>query len=93
MKMRRYVGTVLCIAVAFLLGCAAVVDDFTVIKQYKPDDKYFTASLKSLHFIIETSDIARVDSTFGKIFEGYGLPTSAKGCKDGVFAMPLCRGM
>ena len=37
-------------------------DDMEMIKSFKPDDKYFKASLVALHFITETSPIERVDT-------------------------------
>lgn len=85
MTTRRHAAIAFSVAVALLWSCTPAIDDFTVLKQYKPEDKYFTASLKSLHFIIETSDIARVDTVFRALLDNYGLPTSAKGCRDGVF--------
>jgi len=55
------------------------------VKNFKPDDKYFTASLKSLHFILETSSIERVDQQFTLLIKSYDLPVSAKDCADGTF--------
>jgi len=65
--------------------CSSEKDQFEIIKDFRPDDKYFTASLKSLHFIIETSDITRVDTTFSLLIKHNGLPLSAKDCPDGNF--------
>ncbi|MFC2124019.1 hypothetical protein ACFLU5_04335 [Bacteroidota bacterium] len=60
-------------------------DDMEIIKDYKPDDKYFKAGLVSLHFIIETSSIDRVDSVFQQLIDAYKLPSKADGIKDGVY--------
>ena len=48
-------------------------------------DKYFKASLVSLHFIMETSPISRVDQTFNQLIQEQDLPTNALSCKDGIY--------
>ena len=70
---------------ALVASCCPSSNVLHDIKSFKPDDKYFTAGLNSLHFIIETSDIPRVDSIFTQIVNGYEIPVSAKGCAEGVF--------
>ncbi len=57
-----------------------------VAKQFRPEDKYFKASLVSLHFVVETSPIARTDSTFAQLVQEQGLPTNAQGCDDGIYS-------
>jgi major membrane immunogen (membrane-anchored lipoprotein) len=66
-------------------SCREAQDDLDIVRQYKPEDKYFKASLVSLHFIIETSPTDRVDKTFGQLIELHDLPIDAKGCRDGIF--------
>ncbi|WP_025006829.1 hypothetical protein [Marinilabilia salmonicolor] len=61
-------------------------DDLDIIKKFHPEDKYFKSSLMSLHFIIETSPIDNVDSTFQQIIDAYQLPASAKGVPDGTYS-------
>jgi len=65
--------------------CRNVEDDLDLIKNYKPQDKYFKSFMVSLHFIIETSSITRVDTVFTKIIRDYNLPLTAKGCRDGEY--------
>jgi len=82
----RIVQTIVSIVLIGLLsGCKAGGDGFDRIRDFRPEDKYFGATLKSLHFIIEVSEISKVDSVFSMITGAYDLPTSAKGCKDGVY--------
>ena len=57
-----------------------------VAKQFHPEDKYFKASLVSLHFVVETSPIARTDSTFAQLVQEQSLPTNAQGCDDGIYS-------
>lgn len=81
-------------SIIFLLSVSAILlpacqtaqkADIDVIKNFKPEDQYFKSSLMSLHFIIETSSIERVDSTFQQIMEAYQLPSSAVGVPDGTY--------
>ena len=60
--------------------------DIDLVKAFKPSDKYFKSTLMSLHFIIETSPIDRVDSTFRQIIDAYQLPVSATGVPDGTYS-------
>lgn len=66
-------------------GCLQEQDDFEQIARFRPGDKYFTASLKSLHFRIETSDIARIDTIFTQLIKKKGIPVTARGCKNGIY--------
>jgi major membrane immunogen (membrane-anchored lipoprotein) len=66
-------------------SCRKAQDDLDAVKQYKPEDKYFKASLVSLHFIMETSPIERVDQTFAQLISQHDLPIDAKGCRDGIY--------
>lgn len=67
-------------------ACREAQDDLDLVKQFKPDDKYFKASLVSLHFIMETSPISRVNQTFSQLIKAQDLPISAQGCKNGIYA-------
>jgi major membrane immunogen (membrane-anchored lipoprotein) len=60
--------------------------DIDLVKAFKPSDKYFKSSLMSLHFIIETSPVEKVDTVFRKIIESYDLPSSARGIPDGSYS-------
>lgn len=60
-------------------------DDLETIKKFKPDDKYFKATMVTLHFLIETSSIERTDSIFKQIIDAYKLPVRAEGIKDGIY--------
>lgn len=73
--------------VLFLLltQCSTSFNHYEDLKSFKPDDKYFTSSLKNLHFITEVSSIDKVDTTFKQIINGYNLPIDAKGCSDGTY--------
>ncbi|UCE42410.1 MAG: FMN-binding protein [Candidatus Aminicenantes bacterium] len=83
--MNRIIFVLLLFLVFIHPSCQKVQDDLDVVKQFKPDDKYFKASLVSLHFIMETSPISRVDQTFSHLIKSHDLPISAQGCKDGVY--------
>ncbi|PRZ01702.1 FMN-binding protein [Marinilabilia salmonicolor] len=85
----RYIFNIFCISLAILIitGCQQQQkSDLDIIKAFKPEDKYFKSSLMSLHFIIETSPIDRVDSSFQQIIDAYQLPISAKGVPDGTYS-------
>ena len=84
--MVRILQTIVSIVlIGLLVGCKAGGGGFDRIRNFRPEDKYFGATLKSLHFVIEVSEISKVDSVFGMITRAYELPTSARGCKDGVY--------
>lgn len=83
--MRRRICLFLALLCLLFSACQDAKDDLDRIKQYKPDDKYFKANLVSLHFIIETSQIPRVDSVFGQVIKANNLPLTAAGCKDGIY--------
>jgi len=69
-----------------LISCNSCPNDsLDEIKAYHPEDKYFKASMKSLHFITEVSSIAQVDSVFNNMLESYQLPVNANGAKDGTY--------
>ena len=80
-----FLNNVMSIIPVLLLSCLPSSNNLKDISGFKPDDKYFTASLKNMHFILETSDIERVDKEFAKLIKTYGLPVSAEGCVDGIF--------
>lgn len=83
-------GRKICIVIfsilIFIPSCQESKDDLDIVKQFKPEDKFFKAGLVSLHFIMETSPIARVDSTFDQLIKEQDLPVDAKGCKDGIYS-------
>ena len=60
-------------------------NDLEAIKKFKPEDKYFKASMVTLHFLIETSSIERIDSIFKQMINIYNLPLKAEGIKDGIY--------
>ncbi len=66
MKNMRIHTVLILVLPVILLSCrqSAEKDSLDVIKQFKPEDKYFKAILVSLHFRIETSPVATVDSLF-----------------------------
>lgn len=79
---------IFCISLAIMIitGCQhQKAKDIDIIKAFKPEDKYFKSSLMSLHFIIETSPIEKVDTTFKQILNSYQLPVSASGIPDGTY--------
>ena len=67
------------------VSCQTHEDGLDEIRKFKPDDKYFKAGMVNLHFIIETSGIAHVDSIFDQMIHTNNLPLTADGCKDGVY--------
>lgn len=60
-------------------------DSLDEIRNYKSDDRYFKAGMVSLHFIIETSAPAHIDTVFNQTIQRYNLPLNAQGCQDGVY--------
>ena len=71
--------------IIILSGCTTGEISLDEISKFRPEDKYFVANLKSLHFVIETSEIERVDNVFKTIISDNDLPFSANGCRDGVY--------
>ena len=77
---------ILAISTLIIASCqTSPQNDLEIIKKFHPEDKYFKSSLMSLHFIIETSSINRVDSTFQQIIDAYQLPVSTQGIPDGTY--------
>ena len=66
-------------------SCNCQEDSLDRIKAFKPDDKYFKASLVSLHFMMEISPVTEVDTLFQQLIQMHGLPLSAEGAKDGTY--------
>ena len=66
-------------------SCTCQEDPLDSIKDFHPEDKYFKSSLVSLHFVMETSPIAEVDTMFNQLIDLYDLPISPRGLKDGTF--------
>lgn len=60
-------------------------DPLDDIKPFGKNNKYFKAEMVNLHYIIETSDIPKVDSIFSQYIKGSSLPVDAKGCEDGEY--------
>ncbi len=78
---------VLLIAV-FCMSCSSPKlqeDSLDSLKAFKPDDHYFKAGLKTMHFYRECSSISKVDSFYLFMINQYGLPTDAVNCADGVY--------
>ncbi len=80
-----WLGLTLIFAVNCTSKGQSAEDDLETVARFKPTDEYFTASLRTLHFIIESSKTARIDEVFGKIISQNQLPTSAEKCKDGTY--------
>lgn len=73
-------------ATAVIISCSSRnIDDLDIIKQYQPEDKYFKASMVTLHYLIETSPPERLDSIFNQISGMYSLPSNAEGIADGRY--------
>jgi major membrane immunogen (membrane-anchored lipoprotein) len=66
-------------------SCECPEDSLDVIKAFKPENKYFKSSLVALHFMMETSPPAEVDTYFSQLIKTYTLPISAEGAKDGTY--------
>lgn len=81
----KRISIILLSSTALFIGCMAAGSGFDETKKFNPEDKNLTAALENLHIVIETSDIAKVDTAFKKILDDYVLPISAKGCKDGEY--------
>jgi major membrane immunogen (membrane-anchored lipoprotein) len=68
-----------------LSSCSCGEESIDKVKPFKPDDKYFKSALVSMHFIMETSPVAKVDSLFPQLIDMYELPVKALGAKDGTY--------
>ena len=66
-------------------SCDCPEDSLVGIRAFKPEDKYFKSSLVALHFKIEPSPPADVDTYFKQMIQGFELPISAEGAKDGTY--------
>lgn len=55
------------------------------VKAFVPTDKYFKSSLKSLHFVLETSPIDEVDKLFSQLIELQSLPHEPSLIADGTY--------
>lgn len=75
----------LIIGVTFFCACQNQNDSLDDVKSFQPENKYFKAALMTLHFKTETSPIPEVDKSFQQIIQTYKLPTSAAGCRDGIY--------
>ena len=75
----------LLLAILLISSCTCQEDSLDSIKDFHPEDKYFKSSLVNLHFIMETSPIAEVDTLFAQLIKLYDLPVSPLGLKDGTF--------
>ncbi|HUX95055.1 MAG TPA: hypothetical protein VMV47_04920 [Bacteroidales bacterium] len=73
------------ILILLFISCREQPDSLDEIKSFHPDDKYFKSAMVSLHFIIETSSIERVDSVFNEMINQFDLPVDARSAKDGTY--------
>ena len=55
------------------------------VKKFVPEDKYFKSSLKSLHFVMETSPIDEVDKMFSHLINTYKLPVKPDSLPNGTY--------
>jgi major membrane immunogen (membrane-anchored lipoprotein) len=70
------------------LGCAGwrlAREDWDAIARRRPEERYFTATLRNLHFLIETAEPARLDTVFRRTVADAKLPVSAAAARDGVY--------
>jgi len=83
---RKVLHTILTVlGLMALAGCQESSDPMDAVKPFQPDNPYFKASMISLHFVLETQPIAKVDSLFRSMIDQYALPVNAEGCRDGVW--------
>jgi major membrane immunogen (membrane-anchored lipoprotein) len=73
------------LSLLLLVSCSDQTDPLDKIKEFRSEDKYFKATMKGLHFIIESSTTGRIDSVFKQIIEVYDLPIDATGIPDGTY--------
>ena len=66
-------------------SCDCPEDSLDGIRAFKPENKYFKSALVALHFMMETSPPAEVDTLFKQLIQAYELPISAEGAKDGIY--------
>jgi len=85
LMMLKYSYIIIFGLIILLSSCNNQQDDLDSIKGFKSDDKYFKASLVTLHFLIETSSIDKIDTVFSQMLQAYDLPVDAAGCADGIY--------
>ena len=77
------------ICVFFLMAscrpCVCDEDSLDKIKAFHPENKYFKSALVSLHFMMETSPIAEVDTRFRQLIQMHALPLDASRAKNGSY--------
>ena len=55
------------------------------IKKYMPENEYFKADFKNLHFVLETHSISDVDTMFRKLINAYNLPVLPQYAANGTY--------
>ena len=83
-----YSGLIFCLLLSIfslLSACSKVNDDLDMIRSFKGEDEYFKANMVSLHFIIETASLEKINSVFTQMIKTNKLPVNAMGCSDGVY--------
>ena len=73
------------VIVLMVNACTCESDPLDAIKPFQPEDKYFKSALVSLHFVMETSPIPKIDTLFSQLRGMYDLPVDATGAKDGTY--------
>lgn len=86
MRMKKIIFLLSAAFIFPFIKCSHVEkDSLDEIKNYKPDDRYFKANVKSMHFMIETRDVNELNKIFEEWIRANNIPTDAKGCKDGIY--------
>lgn len=83
--MHRLISILFLLVMCQLLSCSSQEDSLDLVKSFRPEDKYFKSSLVSLHFVIETSPIEKIDTLFRQLIQHYDLPLNAEGARDGTY--------
>ncbi|MEG8947992.1 FMN-binding protein [Rosettibacter firmus] len=72
--------------VFLFLKCSTVEkDSLEEIKNYNLSDRFFKASVKNMHFLIETRSPEELNLLFEQWIKANNIPVDASGCKDGIY--------
>lgn len=85
--LKRFLTTCMIILFIFLFfNCSTVEKDhLEEIKNYNHSDRFFKASVKNMHFLIETRSPEELNLLFEQWIKENNIPTDASGCKDGIY--------
>ena len=83
--MKTYIKAAALAVFLLSLACCREQDPLETVRLFRPGEKHFKAVVANMHFIIETSRMARIDTNFARMIRMHQIPMDASKCADGVF--------